>query len=59
VSVAIEDPEEEPQRESPEEAVYYNDLSAAKDVPVRDILNIIRQKEANENVGFMKEFKVL
>jgi hypothetical protein len=59
VSIPIEDPEEEPQTENPEEAVYYKNLSVAKDVAVKDLINIIRQREANENAGFMKEFKVL
>ncbi|XP_062585346.1 receptor-type tyrosine-protein phosphatase T-like isoform X2 [Saccostrea cucullata] len=59
VFVAIEDPEEEPQIENPEEAVYYNDLSVAKDIAVSDLLTIITQKEARENEGFQKEFKSL
>ncbi|XP_062588935.1 protein draper-like, partial [Saccostrea cucullata] len=59
VPVTIEDPEEEPQIENPEEAVYYNDLSVAKDVAVSDLLKIITQKEANEMEGFQKEFKSL
>ncbi|XP_056003194.1 receptor-type tyrosine-protein phosphatase alpha-like [Ostrea edulis] len=57
VSVSIEDPEEEPQSENPEEAVYYNNLSVAKDIAVKNLLNAIRQKEADKNAGFMKEFK--
>ncbi|XP_062609057.1 multiple epidermal growth factor-like domains protein 10, partial [Saccostrea cucullata] len=59
VSVQIEDPEEEPQIENPEEAVYYNDLSVAKDIAVSDLLNVITQKKAKENEGFQKEFKSL
>ncbi|XP_061185379.1 receptor-type tyrosine-protein phosphatase kappa-like [Saccostrea echinata] len=59
VSVPIEDPEEEPQIENPEEAVYYNDLSVAKDIAVSDLLNIITQREAKEKEGFQKEFKSL
>lgn len=58
VSVAIEDPDEEPQIEKPEECVYYNNLSVAKDTPVSDLLNIITTKQAKENEGFLKEFKV-
>lgn len=58
VTVAIEDPDEEPQIEKPEECVYYNNLSVAKDIPVSDILNIITTKQAKENEGFLKEFKV-
>ncbi|XP_061180788.1 receptor-type tyrosine-protein phosphatase mu-like [Saccostrea echinata] len=58
-SVPIEDPEEEPQIENPEEAVYYNDLSVAKDIAVSDLLNIITQREAKKNEGFLKEFKML
>ncbi|XP_062587027.1 cell death abnormality protein 1-like, partial [Saccostrea cucullata] len=57
--VTIEDPEEEPQIENPEEAVYYNDLSVAKDVAVSDLLKIITQREAKEKEGFLKEFKML
>lgn len=58
VSVAIEDPDEEPQIEKPEECVYYNNLSVAKDIPVSDLLNIITSKQAKEKEGFQKEFKV-
>ncbi|XP_061178844.1 receptor-type tyrosine-protein phosphatase kappa-like [Saccostrea echinata] len=54
-----EDPEEEPQAENPQEAVYYNDLSVAKDINVSDLLKIITQKGAKENEGFLKEFKSL
>uniref|UniRef100_A0A8W8NY22 protein-tyrosine-phosphatase n=1 Tax=Magallana gigas TaxID=29159 RepID=A0A8W8NY22_MAGGI len=56
---AIEDPDEEPQIEKPEECVYYNNLSVAKDTPVSDLLNIITTKQAKENEGFLKEFKSL
>ncbi|XP_056003190.1 receptor-type tyrosine-protein phosphatase epsilon-like isoform X1 [Ostrea edulis] len=59
VSIPIEDPEEEPHSENPEEAVYYNNLSVAKDIVVKDLLNTIRQKAANESAGFMKEFKLI
>ncbi|XP_062610487.1 uncharacterized protein LOC134272254 [Saccostrea cucullata] len=59
VSVPIEDPEEEPQMENPEEAVYYNDLSVAKDIAVSDLLRIITEREAKENEIFHKEFKSL
>ncbi|XP_062567904.1 receptor-type tyrosine-protein phosphatase kappa-like [Saccostrea cucullata] len=59
LSVPIEDPEEEPYEEKPEEAVYYNNLSMAKDTSVKDLANIIKQKEANENAEFIKEFKSL
>ncbi|XP_061185075.1 uncharacterized protein LOC133193119 [Saccostrea echinata] len=59
VSVPIEDPEEEPQTENPEEAVYYNDLSVAKDIAVSNLFIIITHKEAKENEGFLKEFKSL
>lgn len=58
ITVAIEDPDEEPQIEKPEECVYYNNLSVAKDVPVSDLLNIITTKQVKENEGFLKEFKV-
>lgn len=58
ITVAIEDPDEEPQIEKPEECVYYNNLSVAKDIPVSDLLNIISTKQAKENEGFQKEFKV-
>lgn len=58
ITVAIEDPDEEPQIEKPEECVYYNNLSVAKDTPVSDLLNIITTKQAKENEGFQKEFKV-
>lgn len=58
ITVAIEDPDEEPQIEKPEECVYYNNLSVAKDVPVSDLLTIIKTKQAKENEGFLKEFKV-
>lgn len=58
ITVAIEDPDEEPQIEKPEECVYYNNLSVAKDIPVSDLLNIITTKQAKENEGFQKEFKV-
>ncbi|XP_062613537.1 receptor-type tyrosine-protein phosphatase T-like, partial [Saccostrea cucullata] len=59
VSVPIEDPEEEPQTENPEEAVYYNDLSVAKDIAVSNLMNVIKEKEAKENEGSLKEFKSL
>ncbi|XP_065924737.1 receptor-type tyrosine-protein phosphatase alpha isoform X2 [Magallana gigas] len=59
ITVAIEDPDEEPQIEKPEECVYYNNLSVAKDIPVSDLLNIITTKQAKENEGFQKEFKSL
>lgn len=58
ITVAIEDPDEEPQIEKPEECVYYNNLSVAKDIPVSDLLYIITTKQAKENEGFQKEFKV-
>ncbi|XP_061185079.1 receptor-type tyrosine-protein phosphatase kappa-like [Saccostrea echinata] len=58
-SVIIEDPEEEPIREDPAEAVYYNNLSAAKDIDVKDLLLVIEDKEQKENAGFTKEFKEL
>lgn len=58
ITVGIEDPDEEPQIEKPEECVYYNNLSVAKDVSVSDLLNIITTKQAKENEGFLKEFKV-
>lgn len=58
ITVGIEDPDEEPQIEKPEECVYYNNLSVAKDVPVSDLLTIITTKQAKENEGFLKEFKV-
>lgn len=58
ITEAIEDPDEEPQIEKPEECVYYNNLSVAKDTPVSDLLNIITTKQAKENEGFLKEFKV-
>lgn len=56
--MAIEDPEEEPQVEKPEECVYYNDLTAAKDIAVTDLLSVITAREAKEHQGFTKEFKV-
>ncbi|XP_062610488.1 receptor-type tyrosine-protein phosphatase alpha-like [Saccostrea cucullata] len=59
VPITIEDPEEEPQIENPEEAVYYNELSVAKDISVSDLLKIITEREAKENEGFLKEFKML
>ncbi|XP_061180791.1 receptor-type tyrosine-protein phosphatase mu-like [Saccostrea echinata] len=59
VAYQIEDPEEEPQIENPEEAVYYNDLSVAKDIVVSDLLNVITQREAKGKEGFLKEFKSL
>nr|XP_022308467.1 receptor-type tyrosine-protein phosphatase T-like [Crassostrea virginica] len=59
VTVAIEDPEEEPQVEKPEECVYYNDLTAAKDIAVTDLLSVITAREAKEHQGFTKEFKSL
>ena len=58
MTVAIEDPEEEPQVEKPEECVYYNDLTVAKDIAVSDLLNVITTREAKEHQGFTKEFKV-
>ncbi|XP_056003192.1 receptor-type tyrosine-protein phosphatase mu-like [Ostrea edulis] len=57
VSISIEEPEEEPQSEILEEAVHYKNLSVAKDIAVKDLLNDIRQKEADESIGFMKEYK--
>ncbi|XP_061185084.1 receptor-type tyrosine-protein phosphatase T-like [Saccostrea echinata] len=59
LSVPIEDPEEEPYEEKPEEAVYYNNLSMAMDISIKDLQNIIKQRETNENAGFIKEFKSL
>lgn len=59
ITVAIEDPDEEPQIEKPEECVYYNNLSVAKDISVSDLLTIIKTKQAKENEGFLKEFKSL
>ncbi|XP_062572066.1 receptor-type tyrosine-protein phosphatase kappa-like [Saccostrea cucullata] len=56
-SVIIEDPEEEPIREDPAEAVYYNNLSAANNIDVKDLLLVIEEKEQKENAGFTKEFK--
>jgi hypothetical protein len=56
--VSIEDPDEEPHIENPEESVYYNDLSVAKDIAVSDILRIITAREAKEKEGFLKEYKV-
>ncbi|XP_061185068.1 receptor-type tyrosine-protein phosphatase kappa-like [Saccostrea echinata] len=59
VSVIIQDPDEEPQKENPEETVYYNNLTVAKDIDVTNLLNIIKEKESNETEGFKKEFKSL
>nr|XP_022312314.1 receptor-type tyrosine-protein phosphatase mu-like [Crassostrea virginica] len=59
VTVAIEDPDEEPQVEKPEECVYYNDLTVAKDIAVTDLLSVITAREAKEHQGFTKEFKSL
>ncbi|XP_056003186.1 receptor-type tyrosine-protein phosphatase kappa-like isoform X1 [Ostrea edulis] len=59
VSVSLEDPDEEPQIEKPEESVYYNDLSVTKDIAVTDLLKIITAREAKENEGFLKEYKSL
>ncbi|XP_061195001.1 receptor-type tyrosine-protein phosphatase kappa-like [Saccostrea echinata] len=55
----LEDPEEEPYEENPEETVYYKNLTVAKDIPVKDIHGVIKQREADENAGFIKEFKSL
>ncbi|XP_078330625.1 receptor-type tyrosine-protein phosphatase epsilon-like [Crassostrea virginica] len=59
VTEVIEDPEEEPQVEKPEECVYYNDLTVAKDIAVTDLLSVISAREAKEHQGFTKEFKSL
>ncbi|XP_061185066.1 receptor-type tyrosine-protein phosphatase kappa-like [Saccostrea echinata] len=58
-SVIIQDPDEDPQEEKPEEAVYYSNLTVAKDIAVTNLLNLIREKEFNKNEGFVKEFKSL
>ncbi|MES1922577.1 hypothetical protein MHBO_004092, partial [Bonamia ostreae] len=58
VLVEREDEFEEPYVENPEEAVYYNHLTTAKDISVTDLLNVIRRKEANKNEGFKNEYKV-
>ncbi|XP_061185070.1 receptor-type tyrosine-protein phosphatase epsilon-like [Saccostrea echinata] len=58
-SVEREDETEEPYEEKPEEAVYYNNLTSARDILVSDLHSIIKNKEANENEGFIKEFKTL
>ncbi|XP_061185071.1 receptor-type tyrosine-protein phosphatase alpha-like [Saccostrea echinata] len=59
VLIPIEDPEEEPHRENPEEAVYYNDLSIAKDIDVGNLLRLIMHMGANNNDGFLTEFKLI
>ncbi|XP_061180793.1 receptor-type tyrosine-protein phosphatase kappa-like [Saccostrea echinata] len=59
VPVELEDPEEEPQIEKLEDAVYYNNLTAARDIFVADLLSVIKNKEADENEGFTAEFKSL
>lgn len=59
MSISIEDPEEEPRSENLEASIYYDHLSVTKDIDIKDLLNVIRQKEAHESVGFMKEYKVL
>ncbi|XP_061180794.1 receptor-type tyrosine-protein phosphatase mu-like [Saccostrea echinata] len=59
VSVILQDPDEEPQIENPEETVYYNNLIVAKDIAVTNLHNIIKEKESNQNEGFHKEFKSL
>ncbi|XP_062572419.1 receptor-type tyrosine-protein phosphatase T-like isoform X1 [Saccostrea cucullata] len=58
-STSIEDPEEEPHEEDPEEAVYYKNLTVAKDILVKNLHDVIKQREANKNAGFIKEFKSL
>ncbi|XP_062610489.1 receptor-type tyrosine-protein phosphatase epsilon-like [Saccostrea cucullata] len=59
VTIRREDETEEPYEENPDEAVYYNDLTTTRDIKVSDLSSIIKHKEANENEGFVKQFKNL